>query len=312
MLRYIFVRLLHTIPVLLGVTFLTFLLLSFAPSDPVTMKYLSMGVSGDAQVMEAEREQLGLNDPVLVRYGRWLKNALRGDFGESVQYNHSVREEMLKRLPRTIRLSLCALLITVVFSVPLGILSAVYKNQPADYIIRFISFIGVSMPSFWLGMLLIYAFSIKMGLLPSISGNDVIGLILPSVTLAVWMTATYIRRLRANILEEINKDYVTGLLSKGIPQWKVNLKHVLPNALLSIITMFGMSIGSILGGATIVETVFSYQGVGKMAADAVTGRDYNLMQAYVVWMAVIFVAVNLIVDILYRYLDPRIRLGDRS
>ncbi len=295
---------------MLGVTFLTFLLLSFAPSDPVTMKYLNMGVSGDAQVMEAEREELGLNDPLLVRYGRWLKNALKGDFGESVSHNHSVREEMLKRLPRTVLLAVWSLIITIVFAIPLGILSAVYKNRFADYFIRFLSFVGVSMPSFWLGMLLIYAFSIKLGMLPSISGNNAIGLIMPAITLAVWMTATYIRRLRANILEEINKDYVIGLLSKGIPQWKVNLKHVLPNALLSIITMFGMSIGSILGGATIVETVFSYQGVGKMAAEAVTARDYNLMQAYVVWMALIFVLVNLVVDILYRYLDPRIRLGE--
>lgn len=309
MVKYILTRLAQMIPVLIGVTFLTFLLLSFAPSDPVTMKYLNMGVSGDAQVMEAEREALGLNDPLLVRYVRWAKNALKGDFGQSVSYRRSVRDEMLKRLPRTIRLSVCALAITVVFAVPLGILSAVYKNKIADYIIRFLSFIGVSMPSFWLGMLLIYAFSIKLGLLPSISGNNAIGLIMPSVTLAVWMTATYIRRLRANILEEIHKDYVTGLLSKGIPQWKVSLTHVLPNALLSIITMFGMSIGSILGGATIVETVFSYQGVGKMAADAVTARDYNLMQAYVIWMALIFMLVNLAVDILHRFLDPRIRLG---
>ncbi len=310
MIRYILIRLLHTIPVMFGVTFLTFLLLSFAPSDPVTMKYINMGVSGDAQVMEAEREALGLNDPILVRYGRWLKNALQGDFGESVSHNHSVREEMLKRLPRTILLAVWSLILTVVFAIPLGILSAVYKNRAADYIIRFLSFIGVSMPSFWLGMLLIYFFSIRLGLLPSISGNNAIGLIMPAVTLSVWMTATYIRRLRANILEEINKEYVIGLLSKGIPQWKVNLKHVLPNALLSVITMFGMSVGSILGGATIVETVFSYQGVGKMAADAVTARDYNLMQAYVVWMALIFVLVNLIVDILYRFLDPRIRLGE--
>ena len=309
MLKYIIVRLLHTIPVLIGVTFLTFLLLSFAPSDPVTMKYLNMGVSGDAEIMEAEREELGLNDPLLVRYGRWVANALRGDFGESVSYNHPVAEEMARRLPRTIKLAVCALAITVVFSIPLGILSAVYKNKLADYIIRFLSFVGVSMPSFWLGMLLIYFFAIKLNLLPSISGNNAIGLILPSITLSVWMTATYIRRLRANILEEINKDYVTGLLSKGIPQWKVNLKHVLPNALLSIITMFGMSIGGVLGGATIVETVFSYQGVGKMAADAGTARAYNLMQAYVVWMALIFVAVNLAVDILYRVLDPRLRLG---
>ena len=310
MIRYIITRLLHTIPVLFGVTFLTFLLLSFAPSDPVTMKYINMGVSGDAQVMEAEREALGLNDPILVRYGRWLRNALNGDFGESVSHNHSVREEMLKRLPRTILLAAWSLIITVVFSIPLGILSAVYKNRAADYFIRFLSFIGVSMPSFWLGMLLIYFFSIRLGLLPSISGNNAIGLIMPAITLAVWMTATYIRRLRANILEEINKDYVVGLLSKGIPQWKVNLKHVLPNALLSVVTMFGMSIGSVLGGATIVETVFSYQGVGKMAADAVSSRDYNLLQAYVVWMALIFVSVNLVTDILYRFLDPRIRLGE--
>ena len=310
MIRYIITRLLHTIPVLFGVTFLTFLMLSFAPSDPVTMKYINMGVSGDAQVMEAEREALGLNDPILVRYGRWLRNALNGDVGESVSHNHSVREEMLKRLPRTILLAAWSLIITVVFSIPLGILSAVYKNRAADYFIRFLSFIGVSMPSFWLGMLLIYFFSIRLGLLPSISGNNAIGLIMPAITLAVWMTATYIRRLRANILKEINKDYVVGLLSKGIPQWKGNLKHVLPNALLSVVTMFGMSIGSVLGGATIVETVFSYQGVGKMAADAVSSRDYNLLQAYVVWMALIFVSVNLVTDILYRFLDPRIRLGE--
>ena len=310
MLRYILKRLLHTIPVLLGVTFLTFLLLSFAPSDPVTMKYINMGVSGDAEVMAAEREELGLDDPLLVRYFRWLGNALKGDFGESVSTNHTVQEEMLQRLPKTIILAVWAIVITVAVSIPLGILAAVYKNRPADYIIRFISFIGVSMPSFWLGMLLIYVFSIQLGWLPTISGNNAVGLIMPAITLAVWMTATYIRRLRANILEEINKDYVTGLYAKGIPKWKVNPKHVLPNALLSIITMFGMSIGSILGGATIVETVFSYQGVGKMAADAVTARDYNLMQAYVVWMAVIFVLINLAVDILYRVLDPRIRLGD--
>ena len=310
MLRYILKRLLHTIPVLLGVTFLTFLLLSFAPSDPVTMKYINMGVSGNAEVMAAEREELGLDDPLLIRYFRWLGNALKGDFGESVSTNHTVQEEMLQRLPKTIILAVWAIIITVAVSIPLGILAAVYKNRPADYIIRFISFIGVSMPSFWLGMLLIYVFSIQLGWLPTISGNNAVGLIMPAITLAVWMTATYIRRLRANILEEINKDYVTGLYAKGIPKWKINLKHVLPNALLSIITMFGMSIGSILGGATIVETVFSYQGVGKMAADAVTARDYNLMQAYVVWMAVIFVLINLAVDILYRVLDPRIRLGD--
>ncbi len=309
MLSYVFKRILHLIPVMLGVTFLTFLLLSVAPSDPVTQKYLSMGVSGDAAVMEAEREELGLNDPLLVRYGRWMADALRGDFGKSVKYGGTVKDEMSKRLPKTIILAVCSLILTVLFAVPLGILSAVYKNRAADYIIRFLSFIGVSIPSFWLGLLLIYWFSLKLNLLPVIGTKGIKSLIMPSVTLAVWMTATYIRRLRANILEEINKEYVTGLLSKGIRRGKVLIRHVLPNALLSIITMFGMSIGSVLGGATVVESIFEYQGVGKMAADAVTGRDYNLIQAYVVWMAFIYVIVNLTVDILYRYLDPRIRLG---
>ena len=310
MLLYICKRMLHLIPVMLGVTFLTFLLLSVAPSDPVTMKYISMGVSGDEEVMEAEREELGLNDPILVRYVNWMKKALQGDFGKSVKFGNTVKEEMSKRLPKTIILAATSLLLTVLFSIPLGILSAVYKNRAADYIIRFISFIGVSIPSFWLGLLLIYWFSIKMNLLPVMGSKGLVSLIMPSVTLAVWMTATYIRRLRANILEEINKDYVTGLLSKGISKKKVLFVHVLPNALLSIITMFGMSIGSILGGATVVETIFEYQGVGKMAADAVTGRDYNLIQAYVVWMAFIYVFVNLAADILNRFLDPRIRFGE--
>ncbi len=310
MLAYILKRLFHLIPVLLGVTFLTFLLLSVAPSDPVTMKYLSMGVSGNQEVMEKEREELGLNDSILVRYGRWMADAVRGDFGESVKYGHSVKEEMKKRLPKTIILAACSLVLTVIFALPLGILSAIYKNRAADYIIRFLSFVGVSIPSFWLGLLMIYWFSIKLNILPVMGSRGVITLIMPSITLAVWMIATYIRRIRANILEEINKDYVAGLLSKGISRSRVLMVHIVPNALLSIITMFGMSIGSVLGGATVVETIFEYQGVGKMAAEAVTGRDYNLIQAYVVWMAIIYVFVNLVVDILYRYLDPRIRLGE--
>lgn len=312
MVKYIIKRVLYLIPVMLGVSFLTFLLLYMAPSDPVTMQYISMGTTGKAEVIEAQKEKLGLNDSFLVQYGRWLGKAVRGDFGESVKYGGTVKEEMAKRLPRTILLAACALLLTILFAIPLGILSAVYKNKAADLIIRFLSFVGVSMPTFWVGMLLMYWLSIRLRILPIMGNGGLKNLIMPSVTLAIWLVATYIRRLRANILEEINKDYVTGLLSRGVSRTSVILRHVLPNSLLTIITMFGMSIGSMLGGTTVVETIFEYQGVGKMAADAVTNRDYSLMQGYVLWMALIYVTVNLAVDILYRFLDPRIRLGGEN
>lgn len=312
MLKYIIKRILYLIPIGFGITFLTFLLLYLAPSDPITMQYVSMGTVGNKEYIEQKKEEMGLNDPFIIQYGRWMKNMLKGDLGVSVKYRTTVKEEMAKRLPKTITLAATSILLTILIAVPLGILSAIYKNRLADYIIRAISFTGISIPTFWLGLLLIYFFSIKLKILPIIAKDGGIkSLIMPSITLSLWLVATYITRLRASILEEINKDYVTGLLSRGMNYSKIVMLHILPNSLLSIITMFGASIGAILGGATIVETIFEYQGIGKMAAEAVSNRDYFLMQAYVIWMAVIYMLINLIIDILYRFFDPRIRLeGD--
>lgn len=223
-----------------------------------------------------------------------------------------VKDEIAKRLPKTLALTGTSVLITILLAFPLGIISAQYKNKWIDYIIRFFSFTGISIPSFWLGLMLMYFFSVKFRLLPIIGSKGIKSLILPSITLSVWLVAVYIRRIRACILEEINKDYVVALKSKGISYSKIMFFHILPNSLLTIVTMFGMSIGAILGGTTIIETIFEYRGLGKMAADAITNRDYFLIQGYVIWTAIIYVVINLLVDILYKYLNPRIEIGDES
>ena len=312
LIRYTIKRLLYLIPILFGVTFLTFLMLYLAPSDPISMKYSSMATVGDSKYIEEKKEEMGLNDSFIKQYVRWSKNVLSGDFGISTKYNVPVKDEIAKRLPKTLALTGTSILITIFLAFPLGIISAKYKNKWIDYIIRFFSFTGISIPSFWLGLMLMYTFSVKFKLLPIVGSKGIKSLILPSVTLSVWLVAVYIRRIRACILEEVNKDYVVALESKGISSLKIMLFHVLPNSLLTIITMFGMSIGSILGGTTIIETIFEYRGLGKMAADAITNRDYFLMQGYVIWTAIIYVVINLLVDILYKYLNPKIKIGDDS
>ena len=303
MIRYTIKRLLYLIPILFGVTFLTFLMLYLAPSDPISMKYSSMATVGDSKYIEEKKEEMGLNDSFIKQYVRWSKNVLSGDFGISTKYNVPVKDEIAKRLPKTLALTGTSILITIFLAFPLGIISAKYKNKWIDYIIRFFSFTGISIPSFWLGLMLMYIFSVKFKLLPIVGSKGIKSLILPSVTLSVWLVAVYIR-IRACILEEINKDYVVALESKGISSSKIMLFHILPNSLLTIITMFGMSIGSILGGTTIIETIFEYRGLGKMAADAITNRDYFLMQGYVIWTAIIYVVINLLVDILYKSFNP--------
>lgn len=308
--KYILKRFLYLIPTIFGITFLTFLLLHIAPSDPVTMKYISMGTIGNEKIIEQEKEKLGLNDPFIVQYTRWLKNAVKGDFGISIRTKTPVKEEILKRVPKTLKLSGLSLIITIFVSIPLGIFSAIYKNKIVDNIIKNLSFIGISMPTFWLGLIIMYIFSVKLKLFPIIGGDGIKSLVMPSITLSFWLSSLYITRLRASILEEINKEYVLGLLSKGIPYTKVILFNVLPNSLLSIITMFGSSVGAMLGGTTVIETIFEYQGLGKMATEAVSNRDYFLMQGYVIWMALIYVSINLVLDILYKYFNPRIRIEE--
>ena len=311
MVRYILKRLLQLVVVLLGVTFLTFMITQATPSDAAEMKYVSMGMMPSTELLEKTREEMGLNDPVLIQYGRWLGNVLHGDLGESSKFGESVWTQMTRKLPMTLKLAGVSLIVVIVFSFPLGILSAVKKNKVADYMIRFLSFFGVSMPNFWLALLLMYIFAVRLGWFKVVSTNSVQGMILPVATLTIPMISSYARQIRAALLEELNANYVIGARARGIPERRIIWGHVLPNAILPIVTLLGLSVGHLLGGASIIETICSWQGIGNMVVEAIRVRDYPLIQGYVIWMAIIYVMVNLIVDIAYRLLDPQIRLRKR-
>ncbi len=310
--KYVIGRILFVIPIMLILSFFTFTLTYLSPSDPVSLKYERMGAVPDKAQVEQTKEEMGLNDPFIVQYATWLGRVLHGDLGASYYYGTTVWAKMTGCIPNTLILAGFSLLLTVLLAVPLGVICAVCQNRWIDYLLRFISFFGVSMPSFWVGTLLMYAFGVKLGLLPIMGSGDFRHLILPAATLAFWMVSIYVRRVRGSMLEEMNKDYLTGGLMLGYSKSRVILTQILPNSLLSVITMFGMSIGSLLGGATIIETIFEWKGVGKMAVDAISVKDYPIIQGYVLWMAIIYVTVNLLVDLSYQFLDPRIRLGGKS
>lgn len=312
MLRFVVHRIAQLILILIGISFLTFSLTFIMPSDPVTMRYESMGQQADRDVIEREKENLGLNKSFVEQYVTWFSGAVTGDFGISFKYRQPVSEKLAQAIPNTLKLAGSSLVIILAGSLLFGILSAVNGGGWIDYTIRFLSFIGVSIPSFWLGMILIYRFSVLWKILPVSGMGSFKHMILPSMTLATWMTCTYIRRVRTGILEELKKDYVTGLMARGVPYRRIIVYHVLPNSLIGIVTMLGISIGGMLGGTVVIETIFGWQGVGKLAMDAIKNRDYPLIQGYVIWMAVIFVGINLFVDIFYHLIDPRIRIGENK
>ncbi len=262
---------------------------------------------------DALRAELGLDKPLVQQYAVWLGKVLRGDMGKSFVSGQPVFTTFLSRLPATIYLTITSILLTVFLSVPLGILSAVKQNRLTDYIIRFLSFIGNSLPNFFVSLLLIYFFSLRLKLLP-VMGNTAgwKSVILPTLTLALSMASRYTRQVRATVLEELNKDYVQGARARGIKEKRILYFSVLRASMLTIVTLLALSIGSLLGGTAIVESIFMWDGVGKMAVDAITMRDYPVIQVYVIWMAIIYVCVNLFTDILYHYLDPRIRLGQED
>ena len=302
-------RLLQMIIVLIGISCLTFLLTFISPGDPVRNMYISMGMVPDEEIIAETREAMGLNDPFLTQYFRWLGNCLKGDFGTSFSWNKPVVSLLATRIWPTIKLTLCSLALMLIISVPLGVLSAVHKNRFIDYFVRAVTFFGVSLPNFWVGLLLILWFAVRLKLLPVVSsGGDLKSLILPSVTLAVAMSAKYTRQVRTAVLEELSSDYVIGARARGVKESKILWGNVFPNSLLPLITMLGLSIGSLLGGTSVVEVIFSYPGMGKLAVDAITTLDYNLVQGFVLWVAIIYMVVNLLVDLSYNYIDPRMRL----
>ena len=312
MTKYILSRLGALVLILLGLSILTFSLTTVLPSDPVMQLIESMGGTHDPVMIEKMQAKYGLDQPFLVQYTDWLNGILHGDFGESVKYNQPVADVLGRKLPNTIKLACSGFALMLVIALPLGILSAVYHNKFADYAIRFLSFIGISLPSFWVGLMLIWLLSVKLHLLPVSGSESWRHLIMPSITLAIGMAATYIRRIRVAMLEQMNELYIVGELSRGVSRMRIIFCHILPNSLLSIVTMLGMSFGGMLGGTMIVETIFGWNGIGKAAVDAISGRDYQLIQGYVLWMGFIYVIVNLVVDISYQYLDPRIRMEKKA
>ena len=276
-----------------------------SPSDPAEMMLNSQGISVSTEVLETTREELGLNKSFTEQYAYWVSNILKGDMGKSYSTQRSVVTELKEHMPYTIMLTLSSMIITLLISIPLGILCALKKNSLTDYIIRVCTFIGNSIPGFFVGLILLFVFALKLRILPVLSESGIKSIILPSVTLAISMSSRYIRQIREVVMEELDKDYVKGAYSRGVPQWKIIYRHVFRNILITVITLIGLSVGSLLGGSAIVENIFVWPGLGSLALNAVKARDYPLVQGYVMWTAIIFVIINLIVDFIYGILDPR-------
>ena len=307
--KYVIQRFLQLIPVLIGITFLSFAMMRMAGSDAITEMYGDKGAVAQ-EVIDAKRAELGLDKPFVQQYFSWLGGMLTGDMGKSYVSGRDVFKTFTSKLPATLLLTALSIVATIVISIPLGVLAAVRHDKFTDYLLRFLSFIGNSLPNFFVAMLLMEVLAIKLGWLPVISnGTTVRSAIMPTLTLAIAMSAKYMRQVRATVLEELNKDYVAGAQARGVRNRVILWRSVLKSSMLTIITLLALSIGSLLGGTAIIESIFMWDGVGKLAVDAITMRDYPLIQSYVVWMAIIYVLVNLITDLLYHALDPRIRLG---
>lgn len=311
--RLIIQRLLALVPILFGITFLSFALMHLAGGDAVLARVDASGVQLSAEALAAERAKLGLDKPFLVQYLIWLEGFLRGDLGVSYVSGEDVFVTFLSKLPATLLLAAMSMLLTLVISIPLGILAAVRQNRATDFLIRAASFVGNSLPNFFVALVLMMLFSIRIPLFPVIAeGTSLASAVLPTLTLAIAMSSRYLRQVRAAVLEELSKAYVLGARARGIPFRTTLVKSVLRAALSTIVTLLALSCGSLLGGTAVVETIFMWDGVGKLAVDAVSRRDYPMIQAYVVWMALIYVLINLLTDLLQPVLDPRLRKGGAS
>lgn len=307
--KYALRRLIQLIPIVIGITFLSFAMMRLAGGDAITEMYGNKGAVSQ-EVIDIKRAELGLDKPFVTQYVAWLSGMLRGDMGVSYVSGRDVFNTFISKLPATLMLTGLSILLTVVISIPLGVLAAVRHDRIVDYCLRFLSFIGNSLPNFFVALLLMQLLAIKLNWLPVISsGTTLKSAMMPMLTLAISMSAKYMRQVRATVLEELNKDYVTGAKARGVRGRVILWRSVLKASMLTIVTLLALSIGSLLGGTAIIESIFMWDGVGKLAVDAITMRDYPLIQAYVVWMAIIYVLVNLVTDLLYHALDPRIRLG---
>ena len=331
MLKYVLKRILLAIPVLLGVSIIVFLIMRVFSADPAPVV---LGQHATAEAMEAWRQENGLNDPIVIQYFNFLTGALTGDLGESYYTHASVTQELLSRFPATVELALVAIVIAAVVGVALGVVSATHKNSPIDGLATILALVGVSMPIFWLGVLLIILFAGVLHVLPSSGRIDPLlqpvggtglylidtllsgdleafvdaarHIVLPALALSMYSMAVITRMTRSSMLETLNEDYVRTARAKGLRRGKVNIHHALRNAMLPVTTVIGLQLGSLLGGAMLTETVFAWPGIGKYVVDSILKSDFPVVQGAVLLIGVIFIVINLVVDVIYAYLDPRI------
>lgn len=309
MLKYLINRILQTIPVILGVIAITFVLMYIIPGDPV----LSMvGERYDEETITRLREELHLDDPLPIQFGRYLFNVLRGDLGNSFITGRSVAADLAAKFPNTLMLALGAMTVAIFFGITVGIISSLRPGSLLDKGSMFITLLGISAPVFWVGLMLVLVVGVWLKWLPPTGFGGIEYLILPAITLGTRSAAYLARLTRATMLEVLNQDYIRTARAKGLPEWKVVLKHALPNTLVPIITVIGTDFGSYLSGAVLTESIFGWPGVGRFALEAILKRDFPVIQGTVLFMALIFIMANLIVDLLYGIVDPRIRMERKS
>ena len=300
-------RALQILLVLFGISFFTFSLTYLSPGDPAEIMLTECGNLPTPELLEQTRAELGLDRPFAEQYCRWAGHVLQGEMGKSYSLRVPVVDKIKTAFFPTLKLSLLSLTFMIVISIPLGVLAAVKKDKWQDYLVRAISFTGLSIPSFWLGLIFLSIFGVMLRWVTVSGGKaDFKSMILPAFTLGFAMSAKYIRQVRHTVIEELNKDYVVGARMRGIKESTILVKHVLPNALIPLVTLLGLSLGSLLGGTAVIEIIYNYPGMGNMAIKAISFRDYPLVQAYVLLIALIYLVVNLIVDISYKYLDKRV------
>lgn len=300
-------RCLQFVPVFFGITLLSFGLIYIAPGDPVGIRLSAGGVAADPQLVARMRAEMGLDAPFLMQYLNWLGRFVQGDMGKSYITDLPVAATFWKAVPYTLRMAGSAMALTLLISLPLGIAIAACRNSRMDYVIRFLTFTLNAMPGFIIGIVLMFVFSYRLGWIPVLATAKPIGMILPALTLALVMSSRYIRQIRAAALDELAKDYVVGLRARGIAERVILFRNVLKNIMVIVITLTGLSVGSLLGGTVIIETIFNWPGVGSLIMTAIDTRDYPIIQAVVVWMALAFFLVNLLADLSYRYFNPKIR-----
>jgi len=304
--KYLIRRLLLTIPVLLGVATLVFSLIHFIPGDPAQAM---LGEGAAPEDVAQLRERLGLDRPLLVQYGSFLQGLMRGDLGVSLRNDQPVLQQILERMPATAELAFASMAVAVLIALPLGIIAAVWRGTAVDYSAMTLSLVGISVPNFWLGPLLAIVFAVELGWLPVGGRGTLAHLVLPAATLGAALAAILARMTRASLLEELREPYVLAARAKGVSRTRAVLHHALRNSLIPIVTILGLQFGVVLTGAVITETIFAWPGIGRLLIQSISFRDYPTVQGCVLLIAVTYVGVNLITDLTYGFLDPRIRVG---